>query len=155
MFQSYLLTNSSTFKHKNNLRWLSDCFKFSFDIWRKKKHKKSSETKLTYRKLFHPLHLGTPRYPNLSKQRAQPSLRVLWHPATGHSEGRSSTFSSRGHTNSRVQAGAPSPLLHQKGSWGQAGAAPRPELTELTLLPLGPLGWEYTKKLPQQSVTAS
>lgn len=41
MFQSYLLTNSSTFKHKNNLRWLSDCFKFSFDIWRKKNTRKA------------------------------------------------------------------------------------------------------------------
>lgn len=41
MFQSYLLTNSSTFKHKNNLRWLSDCFKFSFDIWRKKTTRKA------------------------------------------------------------------------------------------------------------------
>lgn len=122
-------------------------------IWHmeEKTHKKSSETELTYRKLFHPPHVGTPRHPNLSKQRAQPSLWALRHPATGHREGWSSTHSSRGHINSRAQAGAPSPLLWLKGSCGQAGAVPCPELTSW-LLPLSPLGRKYTKKLPQQSV---
>lgn len=54
-------------QHKNNVRQLSDCLKFSFDIWRK--NMINSELELTYGKLFHPLHLGTHHNPNLSKQK--------------------------------------------------------------------------------------
>lgn len=57
----------NTTQHKNNVRQLSDCLKFSFDIWRKTMI--NSELELTYGKLFHPLHLGTHHNPNLSRQK--------------------------------------------------------------------------------------
>lgn len=98
-FQSSLLipsTQVNTTQHKNNVRWLSDCLKFSFDIWRE--NMINSELELTYRKLFHPLHLGTHHNPNLSKQRIQSSFWTTLMQPQDTETGSSSISFSRGYT---------------------------------------------------------
>lgn len=86
----------NTTQHRNNIRQLSDCLKFSFDIWRK--NMINSELELTYGKLFHPLHLGTHHNPNLSKQKIKFSFWTTLMQAQDTQTGSSLSFFSRGYT---------------------------------------------------------
>lgn len=93
----------NTTQHKNNVRQLSDCLKFSFDIWRK--NMINSELELTYEKLFHPLHLGTHHNPNLSKQKIKFSFWTTLMQAQETQTGSSLWFFSRAWAEQAAAAG--------------------------------------------------